>query len=176
MKPATKQQQDAKTSAAATEASETSTKQAPGKRKASPEQAHETGNETAAGRKNERSSNRSKRNQRKTRARQAQSKPRASETSSLQRTFYIQKNVRHAGLKTSSPMKRLPPRQAAGNGHAIYPKNSALRGSKPFLRRNACKRTRRAKQPATHMCYTKKNRPAGPKSNDCRRKLRPTNA
>ena len=39
MKQATKQQQDAKTSAAATEATKTSAKQAPGKRKASPEQA-----------------------------------------------------------------------------------------------------------------------------------------
>ena len=132
MKQATKQQQDAKTSAAAaeasqtraTKASETSAKRAPGKRKANPEQAKPaTGNGNSI--------------YQKIFALRGKNK-----------SFHMEFRHRAHGIK--QPHQKF-----------YIPKKIRPAGQKQKNRPNACTAPRRAKHPATRILYTKKCSPCG---------------
>ena len=157
MKQATKQQQDAKTNAAATEATKTSAKQAQGKRKASPDEAKPaTGNGHFIYQKIP-----------ALRCKNIffihfQTAPAASSNS--QRTYYIPKKIRPAEQKHQFPFESLAAAPAAPSTRQrtfYIQKNvrpAAQKNSFPIEPRH---RTRRTNHPPTHILYTKTISPCG---------------
>ena len=159
-------QQQPKQAKPAQNSSQASAKQQPGKRKTNQEQAHETRNETAAGRKNKRNSSRSKQTNRKTAAKPTQNNKQASATEAKSKRILYTKINPPCGAKTTySNETPTPPPRAKQPATAIYiPKKCALRGPKHEFKPNASHRARRAKHPATHILYAEKFPPCGAKT------------